>query len=118
MRGKALKGGFGAADARPGAQFCIELTDEYYDSLRWLKFWNATPPSPRRSWRSYWTEVERGFAVRIIRHGKAIARLVPEAEVRAKEVAEAIEGLRALRETFGKAPLDEVLATRHKGYKY
>ena len=42
-------------------------------------------------------EVERGRTVRITRHGKTIARIVPEADVRAGEVAEAIERLKALR---------------------
>jgi antitoxin (DNA-binding transcriptional repressor) of toxin-antitoxin stability system len=63
-------------------------------------------------------QAERGVSVRIMRDGRAIARLVPEAEARAREVAEAIERLRALREKFGKAPLDEVLASRHEGHKY
>ena len=63
-------------------------------------------------------EVERGRTVRITRHGKTIARVVPEAEVRAAEVAEAIERLKALRKEFGKAPLDEILASRHEGVKY
>jgi prevent-host-death family protein len=63
-------------------------------------------------------EVERGGAVRITRRGKTIARVAPEADGRAAEVAEAIERLKALRETFGKAPLDEVLASRHEGRKY
>ena len=38
--------------------------------------------------------------------------------MRAAEVAEAIEGLRALRERTGKASLDEILASRHEGHKY
>jgi antitoxin (DNA-binding transcriptional repressor) of toxin-antitoxin stability system len=63
-------------------------------------------------------EVERGGAVRITRHDKTIARLVPEAELRAAEVADAMERLKALREQFGKAPRDEVLATIHEGHKY
>ena len=62
--------------------------------------------------------MERGRTVRITRHGKTIARVVPEADVRAAEVAEAIERLRALRERTGKAPLDEILASRHEGHKY
>jgi hypothetical protein len=41
-----------------------------------------------------------------------------ESAVRAREVAEAVERLKALRRTFGKAPLDEILASRHEGHKY
>jgi prevent-host-death family protein len=63
-------------------------------------------------------QVERGRTVRITRDGKAIARLVPEEEVRRAKAAEAIERLKALRQEFGKAPLDEILASRHEGHKY
>ncbi len=63
-------------------------------------------------------EVGRGRTIRITRHGKAIARVMPEAKVRAAEVTEAIERLRALREQVGKAPLAEILASRHEGHKY
>ena len=63
-------------------------------------------------------QIERGRTVRIMRHGRPIARLVPETEIRRAEVAEAIERLKALREQVGKAPLDEVLASIHEGHKY
>ena len=72
----------------------------------------------KAKWAELLDEVERGRTVRITRHGKTIARVIPEAEARAAEVAEAIEGLRALRERTGKAPLDEILASRHEGHKY
>lgn len=64
------------------------------------------------------SEVERGRTIRITRHGKPIARLVPEAEIRRAEIAEALSELRALVRQFGKAPLNEVLATIHEGHKY
>jgi prevent-host-death family protein len=63
-------------------------------------------------------EVERGRIVRITRHGRPVARLVPEPETREAEVAEAIKSLYALREQVGKAPLAEILASRHEGHKY
>jgi prevent-host-death family protein len=69
-------------------------------------------------WSELLDEVERGRTVRITRHGKTIARVVPETEVRSAEVAEAIRELKALSQTFGKAPLAEVLASRHEGHKY
>ncbi len=65
--------------------------------------------------------VERSRArhtVRITRHGKTIARVVPEGERRAAEIAEAIARLMGLREKTGKAPLAEILASRHGGHKY
>ena len=43
--------------------------------------------------------------------------LVPEEEARRAQAAEAIERLKALRKEFGKAPLDEILASRHEGHK-
>jgi prevent-host-death family protein len=72
----------------------------------------------KAKWAELLDQVEHGQTVRITRRGKTIARLVPEAERRAAEIAEAIEGLKALSRTFGKAPLDEVLASRHEGHKY
>ena len=50
----------------------------------------------KAKWAELLDEVERGRTVRITRHGKTIARIVPEAEVRAGEVAEAIARLKAL----------------------
>jgi prevent-host-death family protein len=72
----------------------------------------------KAKWAELLDEVERGRTIRITRHGKTIARVVPEAEVRAAEVAEAIKALYALREQVGKAPLEEILASRHEGHKY
>ena len=72
----------------------------------------------KAKWAELLDHVERGGAVRITRHGKTIARMVPEADGRAAEIAEAIERLKALRETTVKAPLAEILASRHEGHKY
>ena len=72
----------------------------------------------KAKWAELLDEVERGRTIRITRHGKTIARVVPEAEVRAAEVAEAIREIKALSQTFGKAPLEEILASRHEGHKY
>ena len=63
-------------------------------------------------------QVERGETVRISRHGKTVARIVPEGEARRMEAAEALKRLRALRETVGKAPLVEVLASVREGLEY
>jgi prevent-host-death family protein len=72
----------------------------------------------KAKWAELLDEVERGRTVRITRHGKAIARLVREPEISKAEVAQAIARLKALRKEFGKAPLDELLASRHEGHKY
>ncbi len=68
-------------------------------------------------WAELLEEVERGHAVRITRGGRTIARVVPEPNERAAEIAETVARLKALRQTFGKAPLDEILASRHEGHK-
>jgi prevent-host-death family protein len=63
-------------------------------------------------------EVERGETLIITRHGKAIARIVPEAHRRQAEIDRAIEGIKALRQRTGKITLDELLSARHEGHKY
>ena len=72
----------------------------------------------KAKWAELLDEVERGRTIRITRHGKTIARVVPEAAGRAAEVAEAIARLKALREKTCKAPLAEILASRHEGHIY
>lgn len=62
--------------------------------------------------------VERGETVRITRHGRPIARLVPEARRRRAEIDHAIANLRTLRRRTGKITLEEILAWRHEGHKY
>ena len=63
-------------------------------------------------------EVERGETVVITRHGRAIARLVPEADRRRAEIAQAIDGIRAGRRSIGRITADELLSARHEGHKY
>jgi prevent-host-death family protein len=63
-------------------------------------------------------DVERGETVIITRHGRAIARLIPEANRRQDELDRAIESIRALRHHTGRITLAELLSTRHEGHKY
>jgi prevent-host-death family protein len=63
-------------------------------------------------------DVERGETVVITRHGRAIARLVPEAQRRQAEVDQAIEALGRLRARVGKLSLEDLLSARHEGHKY
>lgn len=42
-------------------------------------------------------DVERGETLRVTRHGRAIARIVPEGAFAQDEVARAVAGLRAVR---------------------
>lgn len=63
-------------------------------------------------------DVEAGETIVITRHGKPIARLVPDEERRNAEARDAMEEIRALRKRVGKAPLQELLDARHEGHKY
>ena len=63
-------------------------------------------------------EVERGETLVITRHGRAIARIVPESSRRQEEIDQAIEDIKALRKRIGKVPLAELLTTIHEGHKY
>ncbi|HEY2616230.1 MAG TPA: type II toxin-antitoxin system prevent-host-death family antitoxin [Acetobacteraceae bacterium] len=63
-------------------------------------------------------EVERGETVVITRHGRAIARLVPEAARRQAEIARAIDSIRAIRRRTGRITADELLSARHEAHKY
>jgi prevent-host-death family protein len=63
-------------------------------------------------------DVEAGETIVITRHGKPIARLVPDEERRIAEARAGMEEIRALRKRVGKAPLQELLDARHEGHKY
>jgi prevent-host-death family protein len=63
-------------------------------------------------------DVERGESIVITRHGRPIARLVPDVDRRRAEAAEAVAAIKALRKRVGKVPLQELLDMRHEGHKY
>lgn len=63
-------------------------------------------------------EVERGTTIVITRHGRRIARLVPEEGERWDEVSRAVDELQALRKGGGTISREELLALRHAGHKY
>jgi prevent-host-death family protein len=60
-------------------------------------------------------DVERGASVVVTRHGKPVARIVPEAPVDRERVERATEGMRALRKRIGKLSLEEILSARDEG---
>jgi prevent-host-death family protein len=62
-------------------------------------------------------EVERGETVVITRHGKAIARLVPDHAGRREEIRRALDGIRELRKRGPRATIEEILAWRDEGRK-
>ena len=63
-------------------------------------------------------DVERGETIVITRHGRAIARLVPEATLQQAEVDQAIADIKALRASIGRVPIADILSSRHEGHKY
>lgn len=62
-------------------------------------------------------EVERGESIAITRHGKTIARLVPEQDARQEESRRAIEQIREARKSAPRATIEEILAWRDEGRK-
>lgn len=64
-------------------------------------------------------DVERGETILITRHGRPIARLVPEAGRRQAGINQAVDNIRAMRQSKAdKLTLDEILASRHEGHRY
>jgi prevent-host-death family protein len=67
-------------------------------------------------------EVERGETVVITRHGRRIARIIPEAERRQREIEEALDDIKKLgeeiRNRHGAMTIEEILSLRHEGHKY
>lgn len=62
-------------------------------------------------------EVERGETLVITRHGRAIARIVPEAGQRQEEIARAVAGIVALRRKASRASTRQILSARDEGRK-
>jgi prevent-host-death family protein len=63
-------------------------------------------------------DIERGEAVIITRHGRAIARLVPEADTRRAEIEQAVKTIKELQRRTGRIKIEELLSSRHEGHKY
>ena len=64
------------------------------------------------------SEVERGEVILITRHGRPIARLVPEVDQRQVEIDAAVASIKALRRRTGKVTVEEILSARHEGHIY
>lgn len=60
-------------------------------------------------------EVERGETLIITRHGRAIARIVPEVDRQQAEVDKAIESILNLRKRTGSITIEEILSARDEG---
>jgi len=64
------------------------------------------------------TEVERGETVVVTRHGRPIARIIPDEAQRQKDIDEARKAIKELRKHTGRVSTEEILAWRHEGHKY
>jgi prevent-host-death family protein len=64
------------------------------------------------------TDVERGETIVITRHGRPIARLVPELDQRAEAIQRTMDQIKALRATMPDISLNEMLEARHEGHRY
>ena len=62
--------------------------------------------------------MERGETLVIKRHGRRIARIVPEVDRRQEEIDKALTGIRELRKRTGRITLQELLSARDEGRKY
>jgi prevent-host-death family protein len=62
-------------------------------------------------------DVEQGETVVITRHGKPIARLVPEKTARQEEIEQARADIEALRRETKPVTREEILAWRNEGRK-
>jgi len=62
--------------------------------------------------------VERGETIVITRHGRAIARLVPEVSQRQAEIKSAIENIKNLRRSLPKLSSSEIQSLIGEGRKY
>lgn len=63
------------------------------------------------------SEVERGEIIVITRHGRPIARLVPEADQRLIGVRRTMEQIAAFRKTMPAIGVPDILSARHEGHK-
>ena len=63
-------------------------------------------------------EVERGQTIVITRHGKPIARIVPEADSRQARIVRAMADIEEFRKTMPRIALEDILSARHEGHKY
>ena len=64
-------------------------------------------------------DVEKGETIVITRHGKPIARLVPEeTKSRQEKMAEAMAILKSLRGKLPPTSVEEILSMRDEGRKY
>jgi len=60
-------------------------------------------------------DVERGETLVLTRHGRRIARIIPEADRRQEEIDQALASIAALRSGTGRVAVAELLSAREEG---
>jgi prevent-host-death family protein len=60
-------------------------------------------------------DVERGDTIVITRHGKVIARMIPDQDAQRQRAHDAIEGILALRKQTKPVSIDEIIAWKNEG---
>ena len=60
-------------------------------------------------------QVQRGETIIITRHGKPVARLVPDEEARRERVARALEDIKELRKRTKPTTIEEIIAWKNEG---
>ncbi|MDZ5645966.1 type II toxin-antitoxin system prevent-host-death family antitoxin [Nitrospirillum sp. BR 11828] len=63
-------------------------------------------------------EVEQGETIVITRHGRPVARIIPEPQGREAETRRAQALIREFRQSMPKLTVEEILTARHEGHKY
>ena len=63
-------------------------------------------------------DVEGGETIVITRHGKPVARLVPEQESRRRGIEAAIARIRANQKGAKRVSLADIIEAKHEGHKY
>ena len=62
-------------------------------------------------------DVERGETVVITRHGRPVARLVPDEDAQRARRIKAMAEIEEIRRQNGSVTLEELLSWRHEGHK-
>ena len=63
-------------------------------------------------------KVEQGETLVITRHGRPIARIVPESDRHQEEVDRALAGIRELGKRTGRISANDLLSARDEGRKF
>jgi prevent-host-death family protein len=63
-------------------------------------------------------EVERGVSFRLTRHGRAIARIVPDTDARNEEAADAAAAIRAIGRRSKGMTVAEILSAKQAGRRF